>query len=267
MMSVVKLKINEPQHGQNFLGASIRMRGEVLSTGHPQLHFKWYSNLVPPKPPPPPTNVPPNTEAAINGAGDNPLNFMATLPVGTHIITFAASNINSNDATELQKVTDAGMAGGPALDPPPPNAPPPCVIHVLVAQIDAPVGGASLSKAAAKTVIAAKVNSKWGDRDYQAKLNRIQFRWRFEPSGAPANRPTVEFVPEFDFNPPLASDPQPAGVLKLPFTFDAEKLLMRFEGQLPPALGTGSYVLKLRVERKDDALVGQDDSRQVTITA
>ncbi len=233
-MSVVGLEILEPQNGANVVGTkSVRLRGRVLSTGHGTLFFKWYSNLVTP---PAPTKE--NTDTSLNRAATAALDFTPTLHVGSQVITFTARDVGGDKPDDLKNVRHSGMAGGPPVQPTPPGAPPPCVIHVLFAEVLKPAANATLSKA--NSTLEAKAPPLWADAEYQSKVNRLRFRWRFEPTGAPAGRQPADLVPS---------------------GFDGEKFILRHQGALPAQLVVGSaYTLRLRVERVDDAAVFHDSA-------
>ncbi len=242
-MGVVELEILEPMNGANFVGTrSVRMRGRVVKSEQNALFFKWYSSLVPK----PPTET--NTDTSLNGAATAALDFTPTLLAGSQVITFTARDVAGDAPEQLAAVKHGGMAGGPPVTPPPPDAPPPCVIHVLFAEFTKPAGDAALSKAGA--LLEWKVPSVWEDADYQSKINRLRFRWRFEPAGQPANRDAADFVPA-----------APA--------FDKKESILRHQGALPAALVSGTaYLLRLRVERRDDPSVFHDSApRTITINA
>jgi hypothetical protein len=220
-MGVVTLQILEPANGANYFSHTVPLRGALISTGHPALYYKWYSSLVSPP-------SPASTDASIPVAGPDPLRFPATLPAGSQVITFSAKDVAGDSKTDLPNVTHAGMAGGP----PAPRAPAPCLIHVLVAN---PVGlsaGAVLNRASC--VLRAEAPPRWDDAEYQ-KLNQLQYVWRFEPDPAGA-RPTAELAP-------------PAAQLALDRTGPAPAV--RYQGPLP-SLGTGNYIVKLRVQKISD---------------
>jgi hypothetical protein len=243
-MGLVGLEILEPSNGANVVGTkSVRLRGRVLTSGHGTLFYKWYSNLVLP---PPPTGDNPDT--SLNRAATSALDFTPTLHVGSQVITFTARDVAGDKPEQLANVKHSGMAGGPPVVPPPPGVPPPCLIHVLFAEVLKPAAGASLSKANA--TLEAKAPPLWADAEYQAKVNKLRFRWRFEPTGLPAGRALVDFVPGAT-------------------TFDKEKFVLGYTGQLPPALQAGTaYALRLRVERADNAAIFHDsDPRNVSIVA
>lgn len=241
-MGVVGLEILEPKNGANVVGTrGVRMRGRVTTPGHGTLFFKWYSSL-PPQPPDA------NNDTSLNRANTAALDFTPTLLSGSQVITFTARDVAGDAPAQLAAVREAGMAGGPPVTPPPPGAPPPCVIHVLFAEFTKPAEGAALSKA--RALLEWKAPSVWEDAEYQSKVNRLGFRWRFEPAGLPANRAAAELVPA-------------------PAVFVKEESALRYQGALPAALVAGSaYLLRLRVERRDDPSVFHDSAaRTVTINA
>ncbi|NET40139.1 MAG: hypothetical protein F6K19_50750, partial [Cyanothece sp. SIO1E1] len=87
-MAVVDLAIQAPAHNSVFAGstqANVRLAGQVVSPSANPLYFKWYSSLhLPPESDP--------TNTALNQDGDNPLDFVTPLAVGSHILTFTAKD-------------------------------------------------------------------------------------------------------------------------------------------------------------------------------
>ena len=239
-MAVVTLQILAPPHGSDFAGSgAVRLRGAVLSSGHPPLFFKWYSSLVPPP-------APTSKDASIPlPAGANVMDFTpaAGLPLGSQVITFSAKDVAGESPSELQSVLNAGMAGGPAAA----ANPAPCVIHVYLASIAAPAAGAILSKAAA--TLAASAPRGWDQAEYQ-QINALRFRWKFTPSGAPAGRASADLVPT------LAQ-----------LAFNPQQQRVTYSGALPGALGTGNYNLTLRVEKISSPTIGHEATRAVVLTA
>lgn len=253
-MSVVNLAILEPQHQAKLTGVTkVRLRGNVLSTGHRPLFFKWYSSL----------NIPsdPNNPALkdlTNNPPQNPLDFETSLKVGSHVLTFTAKDVPSDSLNNLKTAQDAGMAGGP-----PPAAKTPCLIHLFLASMIAPNPIAptpTLSKAS--SLLEAEAPVQWGRKkeginiyepnpDYH-QINQIRYRWRFTPLGTPAGRPSADLVPTGE---QLTFDPTGA----VP--------LVRYQGALPGVLAIGNYTLTLRVEDIKDSSVGHEISRNVVITA
>ena len=257
-MSLVQLEILEPQHDARFSGsANVRLRGRVVSIGHPPLFFKWYSGLRAPQ------NV---NDVALNQSPDNPLDFTVptgiadnppalprVLQVGSNILTFTAKDVAGDALNDLTAVQNAGMAGGPLA------AESPCIIHVFLANILFPSAGATLSKAS--STLTAQAPVKWGkkiaggssyelDPEYHA-INRIQYRWLFAPSGPPAGRRSAEFIPT------------PA---QLTFTPDPAPARVQYQGTLPANLNLGNYILTLRVEDMNDNTMGHQVSRNIIFT-
>ncbi|HKQ72633.1 MAG TPA: hypothetical protein VJ810_02820 [Blastocatellia bacterium] len=233
-MSAVTLKIHEPLDGQNYVGArNARLRGELASTGHGALFFKWYSSLA-----------------------DSPLgttlDFTAALPVGSQVLIFSAKDQAGETPAELQAVRHAGMAGGPPLSPPPTGYSP-RLIHVIVAEMREPaVNGATLSKANSRLIALAP--SQWDKPEYQTAVNRLQYRWLFAPTPADG-RKSAEIKTGLVFDVPGKPPNDAAGAVPR----------LRFQGPLPAELGLGNYKLTLRVERKDNATIGHEVSRDVVL--
>lgn len=245
-MGEVKLAILEPQNGQRFVGPSqtnVRLRGKVLSTGHGPLFFRWYGGA----------------SGALNTPSDNPLDLTKPLAVGSHVLTFTAKDRPGDAPEDLKAVREAGMAGGPPEE----GVASPCVVHVLVAQVVAPLAGATLSRAG--STLTAVAPGQWGklvdladpasgyelNGDYH-EVNRVRYRWRFQPSGLPARRTSGVLVPS---------------VQQLVFGVSAnDPPTVRYQGPLPGGLSTGNYTLTLRVEDVGDAAVGHETSLAVVLT-
>src|SRR5215210_3585116 len=245
-MGEVKLTILEPQNGQRFVGPSqtnVRMRGNILSTGHGTLHYRWYGGA----------------SGALNTPSDNPLDLTKPLTVGSHVLTFTAKDRPGDALADLKAVQEAGMAGGPPEE----GVEAPCVVHVFVAQVVEPAAGAPLSRAGSTLTAVAPI--QWGklvdladpesgyelNGDYH-EVNKIRYRWRFQPSGLPARRASSDLVP---------SVPQ--------LVFDATAYnppTVRYQGPLPGGLGTGSYTLTLRVEDKGEPATGHETSLAIVLT-
>jgi hypothetical protein len=220
-MPIVQLQITSPASDAVVIGAApLALRGSVMSSGHPQLFFKWYSSL----------NAPQDaSQAALNWSNLAALSFDTPLDVGSHVITLSAKDRAGDAQPDIEAVQHAGMAGGP----PEPGLPSPCVVHVLRASLLAPAAGAALSRAGA--TLEAVAPSKWGKGDY-APVNRVRYRWMFTPVGAPGGRASADLLP------PLASLSyvQPAS--------QGDPHRLRYTGPLPAALGAGRYAIRLRVE-------------------
>jgi hypothetical protein len=255
-MTVVKLKILEPQHGATFTQKrAVTLRGEVEPGEHTTLFYKWYSNVGSDPPLPEPTDKNPDT--SLNRGNTAALTFVATLPLGTHVITLAARDVAGETKADLEKVKHAGMAGGPA------TGPAPCVVHVMYAEITEPAENAALGKSAAGPKFAARVPPVWENKEYQTNVNQLRYVFRLVPEGLPAGRGEATLEPAFGPHP----DPTLKHMLKLkpPFEFVKAGSMMRYAGPLPAGLGTGSYSLRLRVERRDNPSVAHEASLRVLI--
>jgi hypothetical protein len=238
MGAVVDLRIEHPAHGEAWTGgADLALRAAVDSTGHPPLFFSWYSSLVGP-----PAG---STDAALAPAGPDPLDAVLTggLPLGSQVLTLSARDVVGTTAADLAAVRHAGIAGGPAID----GNPRPCVVHILIADMVEPVAGATLSRAS--TTLVARAPRRWPETEYQ-QLNRLAYRWRFEPTGPPAGRPGTELRPRAN---------------ELTFA-DAAGPEVRLVTALPQ-LAPGAYRLTLRVEDSAAPALGDEVKRDVVVTA
>lgn len=256
-MGKVALTILEPQDGQRFTEsvlennvwvAKVRLRGGVPPPGHGQLYYRWYSGI----------------EDALNAASSTAAEIDASLTVGSHVLTFSAKDVPGESLEAIQTVKEAGMAGGPPRGGGPPDAKdPPCVVHVYIATIVAPAEKASLSKG--DSTLIAVAPKQWGrpvdfddlDKGYEpnpdyhgddaqqkVRINKIRYRWRFRPSGAPEGRPARDLVPS-------------VGQLTfLEYPAESGQMVVRYRGALPAELGTGAYTLALRVEELDEGQGG-----------
>lgn len=230
----VALEILEPANDANVAGTNaVRLRGRQVSTGHPPLFFKWYSSQVAP-----PSG---SNDASIRvPAGGTNFDMTVSLPAGTQVITFTTKDQPGESVAEMQSVVNAGMAGGP------PAATAPCVIHVVRANLLAPAAGATVSKAAATLELEAP--PQWADASFQ-EINRVSFRFRLTPVGAPACRPSADLTPALVFD----NDP------------DNPPPRLRFAGALPAGLGTGNYQLTLLAEKPGENPAVHQMSRNVNI--
>lgn len=257
-MSVVNLRIVEPQHGTNFIDSgAAHLRGEVVGTPPATLFFKWYTNLA--------ASPDPLAKA---------LDTNVVLPYGSQAIVLSAKDVDADTVDAIKLVKHGGVTGG-APDKQPPATHVPCVVHVLKAIIAEPkLDGATLSKANA--TLSAQVPALWEDREYQSSINQLRYSWHFIPSGAPAGRASADFDPELMFAPPLnAKLTDPSSKLVAPFSFkpdfeiapNVKVPIMRYQGPLPASVGTGSYTLKLRVRKTTGAAALHEVTRGVTLTA
>ena len=243
-MGIVKLAIIKPLDNQRFQGAqasSVRLQGELRSSGHGTLYYRWYSSLA----------------GALNGTSDNPFDFTKSLAVGSHVLTFTTKDVQGDALADIEAVEHAGMAGGPPKD----GVEAPCVVHVLVANIVAPEEGETLSKAS--DTLTAEAPSQWGTKnattgayelnpDYH-EVNKILYRWSFQPSGPPENRGDGEVEPSED---DLVFGPGPE---------EDGPMVVTYQGPLPSSLDNGNYTLTLRVEDMDDPTKGHEVSRAVVL--
>jgi len=136
------------------------------------------------------------------------------------------------------------------------------VVHVLIANMVAPLNGANLSKANA--VLEAQAPLQWGkyvdgaavypERDpAYAAVNKVRYRWFFTRVNPPGAR--VEL------------DVQGGNAMVLvPPTSGGELPRLRYSGGLPPTVVVGQqYVVTLRVEFADNAGPGHEVARTVMI--
>jgi hypothetical protein len=246
-MAAVELQILEPLNDSPFNGdAVVAFRGAVRSMPSAlqgiQLYYRWYSSLH---------------EAEIDRYSlhavpllrpDQP--FAERLGIGTHAITFAASDQPGETAEALEAVHHGGVTGGSSGEER-------CLVHVFKANVILPEDHALLTS---RTVeLKAEAPALWAkesvdpencrfvaNRDYLA-INRLGYRWRFQPLGPPADRETVEVAP-------------PVGALG----FDTELGAVCHWATLPPS-AEGSYALTLFVEDNQSAGIGPD-SQTIEIT-
>lgn len=228
-MSTLALHIAQPVHGAGLVGPGpVLLQGSVSgdATG---IFFRWYSSLNAAA-----TADHPELNTADHSAAI--LSTTATLAeFGSHVIVLAAADRDGIDMASVKEVTRSAMAGGA-----PPQAPAPCLVHRLVAQIRTPAtNGQTLSKTSATLEFLAPV--RWAkevppgsgiwvaDTDYQA-ANGIALHLRLAPVGAPDPVHTAD----------IALD-----LTSLAFFRADDKTWFRRTGPLPANLGTGNYVLTL----------------------
>jgi hypothetical protein len=234
-MPVVQLAIVTPADGTVLVGQpSLRLLGEVRSTGHPPLFFSWYSSLH---------AATGTDDVALAGTGPSPLDLTTAVGVGSHVVSLTARDRAGTTAADLRQVLHGGMAGGP------PGAPAPCVVHVLLAGLRAPAAGDVVHRAG--THLEATAPLLWDRPDYQV-LNRVGYRWTFDPLGPPPGRPRAELAP-----PPgdLALHPGPG------------QPVVRYSGPLPPELGDGPYRVGLLVHDLQQPAVADRSSVDVVLAA
>lgn len=178
------------------------------------------------------------------------------LPPGSQLITVGVKDQADDTPAALQAVLHAGSAGGP------PEGGTPCRVHVLRAMILEPAPGATLARGGA--TLACEAPPMWSRKlppavvyelnpDYHA-INKLRFRWRFTPSGNPPGRASGELMPapaDWSFVPPANA---------------GERARLRYSGPLPAGLGTGAYVLTLRVEHADRPAQGHEHAFGVQLS-
>ena len=237
-MTALALKIVSPTDGRALVfgnaAPKVVCRGRLASPLPPgvPLYFRWYSSL--------------STSAAQDRyslnqpaltAADLPFEF--TPDIGSHVITFAASDRAGELPADLRAISRAGIAGGA-------DGATRCRIHVYKARIlDL------AAKAPVATVeLAAEAPWDWEGEGYK-KHDLLKYRWVFEPSGTPAGQPSVSFTPargDLTFQ----SSPAPSRVLFCPDL---------------AATPLGIYQVTLFVEASADATAARaQDSRQLELT-
>ncbi len=246
-MAIVTLQINAPLHGKTYVGPStIDFSGAVNAPAPVPLFFQWYSSLA--IPPPPATPGDPLSEN---------LAFTRTLvDPGSYVISLAARDVESSTPDDLKRVQSGGLAGGP-------KGTTACVIHVLVAKIIEPAPNVSLPRSSLRLSAAAPL--LWGDlkppsfgpthdksKAYDA-IDHLQYHWLFVPVGAPAGRPSADFIPTN-----LLFDPADA---------TANCPVLRYDGPAPDSVALGAYEITLRVEDKTNVLIWDEAHTDVTFTA
>jgi hypothetical protein len=258
VVSAVQLTIVQPPAQETvFRGAAagdVTLAGGISGSLPDELHgvalfYRWYSSLFPGQ----------KDRYSLNAAGltDPAEPFVTALKVGTHVITFAASDQNAETEQAQNETRHGGVTGGT-------DGSARRIIHVLIANLvkPAPAGPIpTLSKA--DSTLEAEAPLHWGRKaagtdvyepnsDYHT-VNRIQYRWRFTPLGAPSGRRAAELSPAL---PQLIFDPDPPS---------GPKPLVRYRGRLPDDLDTGNYTLTLRVAHINDDTLGHEQSRAVII--
>ena len=261
-MGEVSLAILNPEENQRMrvgpTQAAMTLLGGLLSGGHGTLYYKWYSG--------------------INGELDEAsqdLSLATTLSVGSHVLTLTAKDRPDDALANLQEVREAGMTGGPPGE----GVAAPCVVHIFVAYMVEPQAGGTLDRTGSTlSAVAPKqwcklkdpknVNSGYVLNDDYHKVNKIRYRWRFQPSGLPAGRVSADLVTTKE-NLAFALHPTQSGLM-----------IVRYVGPLPEQLldplpdgseNVGSYTLSLRVEElvEDPNVVpplAHESSRAVVLT-
>jgi hypothetical protein len=249
-MAVVGIQIVEPEHDAAFIGSgSVTLRGSITDKPaelkNVALYYRWYSSLY----------VAEKDHYAIddNVQSHPGTSFSPTLGLGSQAITLAATDRPFETDADLEAVQHGGMTGGSEGDAP-------CVIHVFIANLIELLDGDTLNRAS--STLQAEAPGLWGKEadtpsgfelndDYHA-LNRLQYRWEFVPTGPPAGRATIDFIPDIEqyMFDPITDQTTPR---------------IRYEGALPAAL-TAAYTLNLHVEDIDGILGGDQTGVNVMVT-
>lgn len=237
-MAALSLQIVTPVDGQALVfgtaAPSVICRGRLVDPPSPggPLYFRWYSSL--------------STSAAQDryslnqpalGAADLPFDFRPD--IGSHVITFAASDRAGELPADLRTITRAGVAGGA-------EGPTRCRIHVYKARILDQTAQA----ARASLVLAAEAPWDWEGEGYRQN-DALQYRWVFEPTGSPTGRPSASFTPARG-DVSFQSSPVPSRLLFRPAL---------------PATALGPYQVTLFVEASAGATAPRaQDSWQLQLT-
>jgi hypothetical protein len=236
-MTAVEVEIVQPADGATIVGASaVDLIGRVGTlpaelSGVP-LYYRWYSSEFPATE----GHFSLNDDALLDPA----LAYPAPLAIGSQAITLAASDQQGQDTTAQNDTRHGGVAGGA-------KGPKRCVVHVFRAVLRRPAAGDTLSKAA--STVEADAPLHWPDAEYQ-KLNRLRYRWRFEPDPADG-RVAADLIPA-------------ANALQL--VFENTTPVVRYDGPLP-TLDLGGYTMLLRVEDVQNPAVGDTASVPVVIAS
>lgn len=273
----LELIIDAPTNDAVFVGSGDATSVAVDFKGHTAnapsgvtLYYKWYSSLyLAPDANHVPLNASDSTGKPLQPPNYTAIQCQQLLGVGSHTITFTASDQEADTQKALANIKVSAMAGGP-----PPAAKSPCVIHVLVAQpvwptpaqqvlhlnrSDGSVIGMTDTTGASVSGLQAAAPIKWNrlkvvkqtgkddtyvpelDPDYQA-INRISYVWIFTPVGAPVSTEKVILRPKPEDLKFLASDK------------DQKFPRLAYRARLPDQLVANTqYQVSLRVEDSKDA--------------
>ena len=249
-MSAVALTIVQPQNGAAFFQGEtqVRMVGQVgelpAELAGVSLFYRWYSSLFP--------SQKDRYSINVNALNNPAAPFDATLGVGSHVISLAASDQNGETESAQNATRHGGVTGGSEGEKQ-------CVIHLYRAALVSPQPNATLNRTSTTLELDAEAPLLWWrkkpgtadvyerDTDYH-EINRIRYRWRFAPNPADG-RAAADLVPSLE------------ALVRPPGTASR----VRYAGPLPSGLGTGNYTLTLRVEDKNDPNVGHQTSRAVVL--
>jgi hypothetical protein len=250
-MAAVELEIVAPVCDTAFIGAvSTQLRGAVkplpAQLQATTLYYRWYSNLF--------VGAPDQDRFSINPAAltDPQTPYGVTLGIGSHVIALAATDRPGEGAADMEAVQHGGVTGGSEGDGR-------CVVHVFVANMLWPEGQVSpypISRSNCR--LEAEAPLQWGKPDLETgvivpndayhdeNVNRLQYRWRFDPTGPPAGRSSFELVPDLEQLSFVVTDNNDDPV---------DPVRVRYQDPLPVTL-SGSYTLTLFVEDHQGQLGG-----------
>lgn len=253
IMPFIDLKIEKPKDGEVFIGSpTIKFFGtRIMTAGTPEedveapLFYRWYSSSVAKYD---------ETKKQVLGYSmhsaaltDLTVPFEYDLSIGSHVITFAASDRSGESDNDFNAMSQGGVTGGDR------SALRPCVIHVLIARIVGITDGDEISRIS--VTLKALAPSVWDDENYQ-EYNHLAYIWILTPEQDPdypnQTRPTFKSaalgVSKLTFNVGRGGEPHTVSYQPV--------LTSEFEG---------NYLLELRVVDKTKNTVWDSDTRRVTL--
>jgi hypothetical protein len=254
-MAAVELEIVVPACDTSYCGeVTVELKGAIkelpAELQAATLYYRWYSNLF--------VGNPDEERFSINQAAltDPEQPYSTTLGIGSHVLTLAATDRPGESAADQEAVQHGGVCGGAKGDSR-------CVVHVFVANMlwSVPVPPV-LSRNAC--TLEAEAPSQWGmpgngdmvpnDTYHDEDVNRLQYRWRFEPIGPPAGRSPFELVPSLEQLTFVATEE------------DDEPVRVRYQGPLDSSM-IGDYDLILFVEDRLGELGGDSVTESVEVVS
>ena len=260
-MVAVNLKIAEPLHHRKFIAdETVRLVGEIVESpaelNGVTLYYRWYSSLF--------LSQYDKNLFSINGSKnieitDPKMPYDIELEIGSHVITLAATDVQSEALSEQSSIKHGGVTGGSKE-----GSPEACIIHVFKAEIIEPLNRGAISP---QYPICVRGPITWWKKknplpnppdepfeinaDYHV-VNRIQYRFVFDPVGPPEDRPQLELIPD---KAELRLDQSEEEI-------QMDQLLYH----LPPDADlTGTYTLTLYVQDIDDENIDDQVSILVTV--
>ena len=245
-MAFIELHIEEPKNNAAIIAAIVGATAESFrgSVNVPPeamgiaLYYRWYSSLN--------TKVKKDKYSMNTGAltSADAAYTHPTMDMGSHVITFAASDRQGEQDEDFQAMEHGGVTGGEKGESR-------CVIHVFKSNILAPQTGASISRA--NVALTAEAPSVWGNINYHA-YNRLSFRWTLEPLGEPSGRSSFD-------SGKLTTEPTLAF-----FNGDGTNLPRVIYRPVLPVRATGDYKITLLVgDVREPGIGDQQSSINVSI--